>query len=216
MKNIWSLILILAFSVHGFAQGENAEQGKRMPGSVVLNNGEVREGFVYRYSKIKSQKKVRFYNTAADKKYTEYKPDELKSYQVADAFYQSLPYEGLTQKSKVFVERTLKGKLSWFTYYLYVKDARPQEYEITTSSGQKVTLVDDDGESLSGEIIMLKETGEQLNMSSLKVVMGFKTVMSKYLAECPSLSQKVANKESGYSVLNILKITEEYNNCFTK
>jgi hypothetical protein len=216
MKKILSFLMVLAFAAVGFSQEDNVEQGKKLPGSVTLNNGEVQEGFLYRYSKIKSQKKVRFYKNVNDKKYTEYKPDELKSYQIADVYYESLPYEGFTQKSKVFLERTLTGKLSWFTYYLYVKDAKPKEYEITDRSGKKVTLVDDDGESLSGEIILLKDNGEQLNMSSLKLVMGFKTVMSKYLSECAALSQKITNKESGYSVLNILKITEEYNNCFTK
>jgi hypothetical protein len=211
------LILLLAFSATAvFAQEGNAEQGKKLPGSVVLNNGTVRQGFIYRTSKIKSQKKVRFYENTSVKTYTDYKPDELKSYQVADAYYQSLPYEGFTQKSKVFVERTLSGKLSWFTYYLYTKDAKPTEYQITDSSGKKVTIRDDDGESLSGEIILFKENGEQLNMSSVKLLMGFKNVMSKYLSECPSLAQKIANKESGYTVLNILKITEEYNTCLTK
>lgn len=182
----------------------------------MLANGTVREGFVYRTSKIKSQKKVRFYENTSVKTYTDYKPDELQSYQVADAYYQSLPYEGLTQKSKVFVERTLNGKLSWFTYYLYTKDAKPTEYEITDSSGKKIILRDEDGESLAGEIILLKENGEQLNMSSVKLLMGFKNVMSKYLSECAPLAQKIANKESGYSVLNIMKITEEYNSCLTK
>jgi hypothetical protein len=210
------LLLLLAFSATiGLAQERNAEQGKKLPGSVILNTGEVREGFILRTSKIKSQKKVRFYETTAAKNYTDYKPDELESYQVADAYYQSLPYEGFTQKSKVFIERTLSGRLSWFTYYLYTKDAKPQEYEITDSSGKKVVIRDEDGESLSGEIILLKENAEQLNMSSVKVIMGFKTVMSKYLSDCAPLSQKIANKESGYSVLNILKITEEYNACFT-
>jgi len=211
-------MLLMAFTVATSvaAQEGNAQQGKKLPGSVVLNDGTLREGFIYRSGKIKSQKKVRFYETTAAKTYTDYKPDELQSYQVADAYYRSLPYEGFTQKSKVFLERTLSGKLSWFTYYLYTKDAKPQEYQITDASGKKVTIRDEDGESLSGEIILLRDNNDQLNMSSVKVLMGFKTVMSKYLSDCATLSQKIANKESGYNVLNLMKITEEYNNCFTK
>ena len=147
-----------------------------------------------------------------DKKYAEYKPDQVKSYQVADAYYQSLPYEGFTQKSKVFIERTLTGKLSIFTYYLYTKDSKPTEYTVT-SGGKSTVILDFDGESLSGEMIMVKEDGEQLNLSSMKVVMSFKSVMSKYVTQCSTLSQKIANKESGYGILNIMKITEEYNNC---
>jgi hypothetical protein len=215
MKKLLSLLMLMGITYTAFAQNEsgNAGQGKQLPGTVTLNNGEVKEGFIRRFSKIKSQKKVRFYANVDDKKYIEFKPDEVKSYTVADAFYQSLPYEGFTQKTKVFIERTKAGKLSLFTYYILTSDGdRPQAFTPNKKETSGVEL-DFTGESLSGEMIMLKENGDQLNLSSPKLLMGFKSVMSKYLAECAILSQKIANKESGYGVLNIIKITDEYNAC---
>jgi hypothetical protein len=214
MKKILTLLMLLTVVSFGYSQdeNENVEQGKKLPGSVKLNNGEVVEGFIYRSSKIKSQKKVRLYKDVNDKKFTEYKPDQLISYQVADAYYHAIPYEGFTQKTKVFIERTLAGKLSMYTYYLYTSDVKTED--MFAKSEKKSVELDFDGKSLSGEMIMLKENNEQLNLSSVKVLMGFKNVMSKYVSDCPALSQKIANKESGYGVLNVIKIAEENNTCF--
>lgn len=213
MKKIFTLLLVFTF-FFGHSQTENPEQWKKLPGSITLNDGTVKEGFIMRYSKIKSQKKVRFFEANNDKKYTEYKPDQLTSYLVADAFYKSIPYEGMTQKTKVFIERTTEGKLSLYTYYLLSSDGdKPQAFTPNKKETSGVEL-DFTGESLSAEMIMLKDNGDQLNLASPKMILSFKSVMSKYLADCASLSQKIANKEGGYGVLNIMKITEEYNKCF--
>lgn len=215
MKKILCVLMLMLCSAYGFAQEDknyNAEQGKRLPGSITLTNGEVKEGFIQRYSKIKSQKKVKFFANVDDKKGIEYKPDQVSSYQVADAYYQTLPYEGLTQKTKVFIERTAQGAVSTFTYYIYKDDVKTSEAVVGTVNGNEIIL-DFDGQSLAGEMILLKKNGEQLNLSSAKVVMSFKNVMSKYLSECPTLATKISKKESGYNLLGLMKILEEYNNC---
>jgi len=214
MKHLF-YVLLMFVSTYSFAQKDenyNAEQGKRLPGAITLTSGEVKEGFIQRYSKIKSQKKVKFFANVDDKKGIEYKPEQLSSYQVADAYYQTLPYEGLTQKTKVFIERTAQGAVSTFTYYIYKDDMKPGETVIGTTNGNEIVL-DFDGKTLAGEMILLKKNGEQLNLSSTKVVMSFKNVMSKYLSECAALSTKIANKEKGYNLLGLMKIIEEYNNC---
>ncbi len=211
MKKIFTLTILMLFMTLGFSQNRNKEQGDKLPGSVKLNSGEVIEGYILRYSKIKSQKKVHFYKNIDSKDYTEYKPEQLISYQVADAYYQSLPYEGFTQKTKVFIERSLDGKVSLFTYYIYVEELKTEDLREKPES--KISL-DFDGKKLQSELIMLKENNEQLNLTSMKVIMGFKNIMSKYLSECNVVSNKIANKEDGYGVLSIMKIVKEYNLCF--
>lgn len=213
MKKIFAMLMVFTI-FFGYSQTENPEQWKKLPGSITLNDGTVKEGFIMRYSKIKSQKKVRFFEANNDKKYTEYKPDQLTSYVVADAFYKAIPYEGFTQKTKVFIERTQAGKLSLYTYYILSSDSDKSPAFTPNKKETSGVALDFTGESLSAEMIMLKENGDQLNLASPKMILSFKSVMSKYLADCATLSKKIADKESGYGMLNIMKITEEYNNCF--
>ena len=214
MKKLLCVLMLMFGLTYGSAQdvNYNAEQGKRLPGAITLNNGEFKEGFIQRYSKVKSQKKVKFFANVDDKKGVEYKPDQVSSYQVADAYYQTLPYEGLTQKTKVFIEKTAQGAASTFTYYIYKDDMKTTETLVGTGNGNQITI-DFDGQILAGEMILLKKNGEQLNLSAAKVVLSFKSVMSKYLSECATLATKIANKESGYNLLGLMKILEEYNNC---
>src|SRR5690606_35343420 len=97
-------------------------------------------------------------------------------------------------------------------YYIYKDDMKPSETVIGTTNGNEIVL-DFDGKTLAGEMILLKKNGEQLNLSSTKAVMSIKNVLSKYLSECATLSTKIANKEKDYNLLGLMKIIEEYNNC---
>ncbi|CAM1361706.1 hypothetical protein [Tenacibaculum xiamenense] len=213
MKKLLTLLLLTSINFCYAQVEENWEDhSKKLPGYVILKDGKKIEGYLKRFLKIKSQRKVKFFKTLDDKPVV-YKPKQLKAYQIGDDYYESHPYEGLSGKTKVFLLRTLKGKISLFEYYMRVED--DQKMELTISKkGNKEVILDFDGTKVVAEGFASKEGGKTLKFSSTKVLFSFKKVMSKYVSDYPELAKKIKNKEKGYKVYNILNIVNEYNAHF--
>jgi len=77
------LLLALMISATGFSQvKDNWEDiSEKLPGYVITNKGEKIEGYLKRFLKIKSQRKVKFFKTLEDKPVV-YNAKQLKAYQI--------------------------------------------------------------------------------------------------------------------------------------
>ncbi|WP_323789309.1 hypothetical protein [Psychroserpens sp.] len=210
------LVLVLAVLVSGlgFSQiDDNWEDvSEKLPGYVITNNGEKIEGYLKRFLKIKSQRKVKFFNTLDDKPIV-YDPKDLKAYKIENDYYETHPYEGLNGKTKVFLLRTVEGKINLFDYYIRVEDDKGRELTLSKEGNKEISL-DFDGTKIQTEILAVKDGKEYLKFTSPKLMFSFKGVMSKYVSDYPELAKKIKNKEKGYRILGILKIVNEYNEHF--
>lgn len=213
MKQI-VLILTLLISVTSFSQiNDNWEDvSEKLPGYVITSKGEKIEGYLKRFLKIKSQRKVKFFKTLEDKPVV-YNAKQLKAYKIADDYYEAHPYEGLSGKTKVFLLRTQRGKIDLFDYYIRVEDDKGNELTVK-KDGNKEVILDFDGTKIQTEVLAVKDGKEYLKFASAKLMFSFKNVMSKFISDYPELATKVKKKEKGYKLLSILKIINEYNEHF--
>jgi len=190
--------------------------GNKYPGFIVKNDGEKVDGFVKRLSLISSQKRVVFY-TDKDDNDTKivYKPNELMGYRIGSETYLSIAYGDIRKNIKHFLLRDNEGKIEAYVYYKLVTEDGPEL--VLKDNGTTTTSIEFDGKTkLSGEIVWLKDREKVLALSSPKLVLKFKKIMSDYISDYPELAKKVANKEKGYRLLNIQKILKEYNDYFAK
>ncbi len=208
------LVLSLLISTVSFSQiDENWEDvSEKLPGYIITNKGEKVEGYLKRFLKIKSQRKVKFFKTL-DSKPVVYNAKQLKAYKIADDYYEAHPYEGLSGKTKVFLLRTVRGKINLFNYYIRVEDNQGKELTISKKGNKEVSL-DFDGSKVETEVLAVKDGKEYLKFTSTKLMFSFKKVMSKYVADYPELAKKIKEKKKGYKILSILKIVNEYNEHF--
>jgi hypothetical protein len=214
MKHI-VLVFAVLMSGLGFSQiDDNWEDvSEKLPGYVITNKGEKIEGYLKRFLKIKSQRKVKFFKTLDDKPVV-YEPNDLKAYKIENDYYETHPYEGLSGKTKVFLLRTVDGKISLFDYYIRVEDDKGAEMTLSKKGNTEISL-DFDGSEIQTEILAVKDGNDYLKFASSKVIFSFKGVMSKYVSDYPELAKKIKDKEKGYTILSILKIVNEYNEHFT-
>ncbi len=217
MKHLVLVITVLISSL-GFAQIDDnwEDASEKLPGYVITNKGEKIEGYLKRFLKIKSQRKVKFFKTLDDKPVV-YDAKDLKAYKIENDYYETHPYEGLSGKTKVFLLRTVEGKISLFDYYISVEDDQGAEMTLSNNGNTEVSL-DFDGKKIQTEILAVKEgekRTEYLKFASHKLLFSFKGVMSKYVSDFPELAKKIKNKEKGYTIIGILKIVNEYNEHFS-
>ena len=208
------LVFALFISGFGFSQIEDnwEEKSEILPGYIITNEGQKIDGYLKRFLKIKSQRKVQFYETKESKAVT-YKAKELKAYKIAADYYESHPYEGLRGKTKVFLLQTLVGKINLFEYYIRVEENRGKEMSLYKKGNTEVSL-DFNGTKIQTEVLAVKEGNAYLKFASPKLLFKFKSVMSKYVSDFPALSKKIKTKQKGYRILSILAIVKEYNAHF--
>ena len=215
MKHLLLVFTLLITSL-SFAQIDDnwEDASEKLPGYIITNKGEKVEGYLKRFLKIKSQRKVKFFKTLEDKPEV-FNAKDLKAYQIANDYYESHPYEGLNGKTKVFLLRTVEGKINLFEYYIRVEDDQGKEMTISKNGNTEVSL-DFDGTKIQTEILAVKDGKDYLKFASPKLMFSFKNVMSKYVSDFPELAKKIKSKEKGYRVLGILKIVNEYNAHFVQ
>ena len=211
------LLLAFALLISGLTYAQDfddnwEDRSEKLPGYVITNKGEKIEGYLKRFLKIKSQRKVKFFKTLDDKPVV-YDPKDLKAYKIGEDYYETHPYEGLSGKTKVFLLRTVEGKISLFDYYIRVEDDKGAEMTLK-KDGNKEIILDFDGTKIQTEVLAVKDGDDYLKFASPKVLFSFKNVMSKYVSDYPELAKKIKSKEKGYRVLGILKIVNEYNAHF--
>lgn len=206
--------MALLIAMSNFAQIDDnwEDQSEKLQGYVITKKGDTINGYLKRFLKIKSQRKVKFYTTLDSKPET-FKPNDLLGYKIAEDYYEVHPYEGMSGKTKVFLLRTVHGKINLFEYYISVEDNQGNEMTLSKNGNTEISL-DLDGSEIQTEVLAVKDNKEYLKFASPKLLFSFKKVMSKYVSDYPELSSKISKKEKGYSVLNILQIVDEYNSHY--
>jgi len=196
MKRIVMLFVLVVTVLGANAQdwsGAVYKIGKIYPGYYVTNSNDTVNGYFYHDDQKGNQKKCRFYTNEMDKKpASEFKPEDIKSYKVADKLYRTLNYSGgLLKKPLRFLLVTKDGAITEFVFY--------SEDAAATAEG------------------VFHKPFDPLHSDPITYgyfALGFAKKLSDYISDYPALSQKVADKEKGYGVLNLLAIIAEYNEWY--
>ncbi|HEV7781864.1 MAG TPA: hypothetical protein VGO58_11405 [Chitinophagaceae bacterium] len=193
------VILCLALSVVNAQRyepdwsGKVYQVGRIYPGYYVTNTKDTVNGYFMHDDRKGNQKKCRFYTNEMDKKPSqEFKPEDIKSYKVGDKLYRTLNYSGgLLNKPLRFLLVTNDGGITEFVFY---SEDGAQEAQGIFHKPQ---------DPLHNDPITYAYFG-----------LSFAKKLSDYISDYPALSQKVANKDKGYGLLNLLAIIDEYNVWF--
>ncbi len=183
--------------------------GTLYPGYIIDADGKKTEGFIKYRNRYSLQNNILFYTDKNDKKSkTKYKGEDLTEYKVADKLYHVIHYSG------GLLKKPLRGNL-------VVKEGCITEYiwydrEDNYSSMRKKSGETD--EEFMNRVypptqVFLKD-GEDEVRKPAQFLVKFSEKMSEWVGDNLDLAGKVAAKEKGYKMLNILQIIEEYNhNC---
>lgn len=119
MKCIKNLLLILLLTTVGLSFGQLKET--LFKGSLVLTNGQTKEGFIKDQSISEYTKEVKFKTAETDEKFEIYTPENLKSFTTQNGHYYenlSLKLNNNTLAVTLIAQKILKGKASLYvTYY---------------------------------------------------------------------------------------------------
>ena len=180
--------------------------GELYPGYIVDANGTRTEGWIKYQNRYTMQNEVLFYTDKDNKKSKQdLKTKDLKEYKVADKLYHCINYSGGLIGSAVRANLVVKeGCITEYVWYnraenfaLMQKGANETEEEFMTRMYPPVSVYYKKGD----------EKPRSLDYFGLK----FADKMSEYVSGNAELARKVANKEKGYGMLNILAIMDEYN-----
>lgn len=166
--------------------------GKKYPGYYVTNAGDTVNGYFLHGTKQQNQLRCDFYKIETDDEADEkFFPADISSYKVGDKLYRSIPYSGgLLAKPLRFVLVIKDGGITEFRFY--------SEDPTTPTEEKTVYYKANDPENTKP--MELQDFG-----------LGFAKKMSAFVADYEELSQKVADKEKGYGMLQIDAIVDEYN-----
>jgi hypothetical protein len=167
--------------------------GRIYPGFYVTNANDTVYGYFMHDDRKGNQKKCRYYKNEMDKKPTsEFKPEDIKSYKVGDKLYRTLNYSGgLLNKPLRFLLVTNDGGITEFVFYS-----------------------EDAAQEAQGIFHKPKDPSHSDPITYAYFGLSFAKKLSDYISDYPALSQKVANKDKGYGLLNLLAIIDEYNAWF--
>jgi hypothetical protein len=170
--------------------GKIYQIGKIYPGFYVTNSNDTVQGYFLHGNQPGNQKKCYFYTNEMDKKATsEFKPEDIKSYKVADKLYRSINFSGgLMAKPLRFNLVTKDGGISEYVFYSEDGAAAPEP--------------------------VFHKAHDLANNKPLQMSyfgLGFAKKLSEYVSDYPALAAKVSGKEKGYGMLNLLVIIDEYN-----
>ena len=134
-----------------------------------------------------------------------YKTADLKEYKVADKVYHCIPYSGgLSGKA---IRANLLVKDGCITEYVWYN--RAENYAVMQKSPSET-----DEEFMTRmypPVTVYLKKGDDKPRTVDYFGLKFSTKMSEWISDNKELSAKVANKENGYKMLNILNIIDECN-----
>ena len=193
MRQAVTFAFLFVCAAIGHAQdwsGQIYQVGKIYPGFYVTNNNDTVQGYFQHGTQAGGQKKCIFYNNEMDKKpVSEFRPEDIKSYKVADKLYRSINFSGgLTSKPLRFNLVTKDGAITQYVFY------------------------SEDGAALPEPVF--HKPNDPSNNKPLQMSyfgLGFAKKLGEYVSDYPGLAAKVTGKEKGYGMLNLLAIIDEYN-----
>ncbi len=184
--------------------------GELYPGYIVSAEGKKTEGYIKYENRYSMQNDILFYTDKDDKKSkTKYSTDDLKEYMVADKLYHCIHYSGglFTKpiKGNLVVK---KGCITEYVWYNKVDNANLLQRGSNESE-----------EDFYNRMYPPVSVYKNQNLEDCRTVdyfgLKFSSKMAEFVKENKELSDKVANKEKGYGMLQLLDIIEEYNSKCT-
>ena len=227
MKRNLILSIALLASVSANSQNDNSESmadwspevyqvGKMYPGYIIKLDGDTIKGFLKADSRCSiagigssNQNTAAFYLSESDKKPTEkYKPADIKGYKIADKVYESINYSGGMMKKPNFNLVVEEGKIRLYEWYSTVENYG----SVSKQSGE--TWPQYDARRFETKLIVAKEPTAPIEFSMLGL--SFAKKMPPLVEDNAELAQKVADKEKGYTFLNLFEVIREYNEWAAK
>ena len=200
------LITVVSFSLSAQDWSTDVyKYGEQYPGYVIDGSGKKTEGFIKYQNRYTMQNSVLFYSEKGNKKSkVKYKTADLKEYKVADKIYHCIPYSGgLSGKA---IRANLLVKERCITEYVWYD--RAENY----ATMQKSTSETDEefmARKYPPKTVYFKKGDKPRTVDYFGLK--FSSKMSEWISDNKELSLKVANKEKGYKMLNLLNIIDEYN-----
>jgi hypothetical protein len=157
-------------------------------GYIVQKDGSRLDGFILYGTMEENKSQVTFYTDKKNRKTKEkFKTKDIAGYKVGSEEYISVTYRSIL-KQQVFAKVESKGQI------LVLSIAEPAE-----NGGWAYTMG-------------LKK-GDDDAIGTARFI-NFAKQMSEYIEDYEELAKKVADKESGYRLLSMLSIIEEYNTWY--
>lgn len=217
-----TLITLLLLSSFSFSQNDRAvtradwnperyQVGKMYPGYVITTQGDTVNGFLKAGNRCSidgigasNQNTAVFYTNETDKKpVAKYKPEDIKGYRIADKVYESINYSGGLFKKANFNLVVEDGAIRTYEWYATVEN-----YSVLRR-GANESWQDFDTRRFDIKLIIAKNPTEPIDFSMLGL--SFAKKMPELISDNREMAQKVANKEKGYTVLNLFEVIREYN-----
>lgn len=185
--------------------------GKMYPGYIIKLEGDTIHGFIKADSRCSingigssNQNTAAFYLNESDKKpAAKYKPDEIKGYKIADKVYESINYSGGLLKKPNFNLVVEDGTIRLYEWYATVENYN----SIMKQSGE--TWQQFDARRFTTNLIISKDPKEPIEFGMLGL--SYAKKMPLLIQDNPEMAKKVANKEKGYTVINVFEVIKEYN-----
>jgi hypothetical protein len=185
--------------------------GKKYPGYIIQLNGDTVHGFLKADNRCSiggigssNQNTAEFYLNESDKKPVDkYKPDEIKGYMIADKLYESISYSGGLLKKPNFNLVITDGAIRVYEWYSTVENYSL----IQKQSGEDWKAYD--ARRFETKTIVAKDPSSPIEYGILG--MQFAKKMPELIADNAEMAKKVADKEKGYTFLNMFAVIEEYN-----
>lgn len=213
---------LLLFSGFSFSQNDrplsradwnpqNYQVGNLYPGYVITLQGDTVRGFLKAGSRCaidgvgaSNQNTAVFYTNQADKKpAAKYKPEDIKGYRIADKVYESINYSGGLFKKANFNLVVEDGVIRTYEWYATVEN-----YALVRRWSNE-SWEEFDARRFDIKLIIAKDPKEPIDFSMLGL--SFAKKMPELISDNEEMAQKVANKEKGYTFLNLFEVIREYN-----
>ena len=168
-------------------------------GYYVTNTGDTVTGYFMHGNQVQNQQKCEFYTAETDHRATSiFKPEDISSYKVADKLYRSIHYSG------GLLDKPLR-------FNLVIKDGAITEFTFYNEMWEK----NDDGTLKSDDVFLKYNDAANPKPVTLQYFgIGYAKKMSEFVSDDADLSKKVADKEKGYGMLNLLEVIDEYNKWY--
>ena len=205
------LLVLIGTSFAQDCSSDVYKGGALYPGYIVDASGKKTEGYIKYQNRYTMQNEVLFYTDKDDKKSKQdLKTKDLKEYMVADKLYHCINYSGGLSGSAIRANLVVEdGCITQYVWY-----NRAENWAIMQKGASETE--EEFMERMYPSVMVFMKPGDEKPRSLDYFGMKFADKMSEYVGDNKELAKKVADKEKGYGMLNILPIIQEYNAACTK
>ena len=185
--------------------------GELYPGYIVDAEGKKTEGYIKFQNRYTMQNEVLFYTDKDNKKTKQdLKTKDLKEYKVADKLYHCINYSGGLLSSAIRANLVVEeGCITQYVWY-----NRAENWAIMQKGANETE--EEFMARMYPSVMVFMKPGDEKPRSLDYFALKFADKMAEYVGANKELAKKVADKEKGYGMLNILPIITEYNAACTK